>query len=300
MLDRPRNKVYRIQFGSVPIFGREKSKAPALKLSPHSIALFKQCKLQYKFQYVDKLGDKYGKAKPYFTMANHVHATLRDLFSVTPEHRTIESAKRLLTNNWRRYRIGFRGRTDEKRWADRALGEVTRFVTEQDVSITPMMLEAPVEAKITPGLILRGRVDRVDKEPDGTLHLIDYKTGLVPESIDWSQLELHSLILSRIWSTAGTKVSYLYLLSGTTYTKELGQEALNRVRWELLRVASQIRKEKDYHPSPGTACAGCDFAAICPAKHDGYVRLGEVDLPLWRDFGDILLTNQEASDGSST
>jgi len=39
----------------------------------------------------------------------------------------------------------------------------------------------------------------------------------------------------------------------------------------------------------GSACGGCDFAVICPAKGKGYVKMGEVDLPLWRDFSDILL-----------
>lgn len=279
-----------IRFGSVPVSAKKKTDLPVLRLSPHSIALFRQCKLQYKLHCIDKLGQQYGRARPYYTMANHVHATLHDLFSLVPlENRTVETAKTLLKKNWRRYHIGFRNRADEKRWAERALAEVTRFVVEQDLTITPMMLEKAMEAEVTPGLILRGRLDRVDKQLDGSLHVIDYKTGVMPEEIDWTQLGLHALILSRSTPYSVSKVSYFYLLSGVMQTKQLDRKALEEMTWELLLVAKEIRKEKDYPPRPGTACAGCDFAVICPAKHGGYVEIGEADLPLWRDFSDMLL-----------
>jgi len=42
-------------------------------------------------------------------------------------------------------------------------------------------------------------------------------------------------------------------------------------------------------PRLGSACGARDFAVICPAKDKGYVKMGEVDLSLWRDFSDILL-----------
>ncbi len=278
-----------IGFGSVPVFKKQKTELPVLTLSPHSIALFRQCKLQYKLRYIDRLGEQYGRARPYYTMANHVHATLHDLLSLVPiQNRNVETAKSLLKKNWRRYRIGFKGRADEKRWADRALAEVTRFVEEQDMTITPLMLERPIEARIADGLILTGRVDRVDKTQDGALHIIDYKTGIVPDDIDWTQLELHAIILSHCTSHTVARISYLYLLSGKMASRPLGKEALNRVKWDLLRVAKQIRREKNYSPNPGPACAGCDFAVICPAKHDGYVEIGLTDLPLWRDFSDTL------------
>ena len=120
-----------------------------------------------------------------YTMANHIHATLYDLLSVvSPWERTVETAVTLLEKNWRRYRLWFRNKADEKRWDQRALAEVTRFVRGHDVPITPVMLEKPIEADITPGLLLRGRVDRVDRGPDGSFHAIDYKTGNKPEEID--------------------------------------------------------------------------------------------------------------------
>jgi putative RecB family exonuclease len=286
---RETNNLGDIRFSSVPVFGRKKTEPIVSRLSPSSIATFRQCKLQYKFRYIDKLGDQYGRARPYYTMANHVHATLQNLFSVVPiQNRTVETATRLLRKNWRRYRVGFRNRADEKRWAQRALDEITRFVAEHDMTITPMMLESPVEARITPGLTLRGRVDRVDRQLDDSLHVIDYKTGLMPETIDWTQLELHALILCRSTRFLVSKVSYLYLLKGAMQTKQLDRQVLDQTSWEVLRIAREVRREKDFLPSPGPACGGCDFTSICPTKDASYTEIGEVELPLWRDFSDIL------------
>ncbi len=71
--------------------------------------------------------------------------------------------------------------------------------------------------------------------------------------------------------------------------RQLDRRDPDQTAWELLRIAEEIHREKEYHPRPGPACGGCDFAVICPTKDKGYVEMGEVDLPLWHDFSDILL-----------
>ena len=73
------------------------------------------------------------------------------------------------------------------------------------------------------------------------------------------------------------------------HTRQLDRKALDQTTWELLRIAGEIRREKDYPLWLGSVYGGCDFAVICTAKDKGYVEMGEGDLSLWRDFSDILL-----------
>src|SRR4030067_3589422 len=152
------------------------SKLIVLHLSPSSIAVFKQCRQRYKCLHIDRLGDKYGKPRPYFTMANHVHDTLKEFLSLQPVGlRNAATAEELLRKNWQRYRLGFRDTDDEKRWAEKALAQLRAFVNIQDVGAQPIMMEEMVEAEISAGLVLRGRIDRGGKETGGALHYIEYK-----------------------------------------------------------------------------------------------------------------------------
>ena len=245
---------------------------PSLKpfyLSPSSIAVFKQCSQRYKFLHIDKLGDKYGKPRPYFTMANHVHVALKEFLSLQPVRlRTTATAEELLRKNWRRYRLGFRDKDDELRWAEKALAQLRTFVSNQDVGVQPIMMEAMVESEISVGVILRGRIDRVDKEPDGTLHIIDYKTGNTAGGIDWEQLELHALILSKRLTWPVSKISYLYLDNSTMKSIAISADDLRQVHWRVLTTANKIRQEKQFYPSPGPWCGNCDFISICSDKSE--------------------------------
>lgn len=273
-----------VQFFTVPLYAPRKVEFPPLKLSPHSVVTFRECKQHYKFYYIDKLRDQYFRAKPYFTMGNHVHATLREFLSRTPiELRTPKTIKELLRRNWRQCRIGFKNKEDEKRWAQKALAQLERFVEEQDVAVQPLMVETSLEAQITPQVILRGRVDRVDTEADGSLHIIDYKTGNMPEEMDWSQLHLYALILTRKLPYQVSKASFHYLSAGAVQTAEILPEVIEQTAWDLLVTAKDISTEKSFQPTPGAACKRCDFRPICPAKQPGYTEEMDADFELWRD-----------------
>jgi hypothetical protein len=257
--------VGKIRLTTVPVYRKKKQEVIPLYLSPSSILSFRQCRQRYKFLYIDKLGDQYGRPRPYFTMANHVHATLRDFLSLHPiELRTPSAIEELLWRNWRRYRTGFRDKADESRWAQKALAQLRAFVTNHHVSVRPVMMEEPMEAQVTPGLILRSRIDRLDAEPDGSLHIIDYKTGSLPEDMDWTQLELHALTVSKRLPQPVTKVSYLYLGPSVMHSMSMSPGILRRVHWDVLTMARKVRREKRFSPTVGIWCSGCDFVSICP------------------------------------
>ena len=238
-----------------------------LKLSPTAVACFRSCPRQYRFRYVDHLGDEYGGPRPYFTMGNHVHDTLKEFLTVVPlERRNMETISALLRKNWRRYRVGFRGPEDERRWAEKALRQLASFVTDHDIRVRPYLVEASLEAEITRSLVLQARIDRVDLESDGTLHIIDYKTGNTPESSDWTQLHLNALVLSRRVRYPVSRVSFIYLSSGSVDTVAVGGAVLDQARWDLLLTARSIGAEKRFRPQPGAACRRCDFRPICPER----------------------------------
>src|SRR6185436_1964098 len=101
--------------------------------------------------------------------------------------------------------------------------------------------------KIGPHL-LRGRVDRVDRHPDGTFELIDYKTGRAK-----TEQELREDVQLSVYQT------------GARVPVEHSEEELDRVRATVSDIAGGILKQR-FEPTPSPdVCRFCDYRIICPA-----------------------------------
>ena len=237
--------------------------------SPFSLNMFQQCPRQYKFQYIDHLGDIYRKARPYFTMGDHVHAALKDFLSIVPvSERNSLKLEDLLRVKWRRNRKGFNNKEDEKRWGEKALNQLRWFARNVDISVNPFMIENNHRVELTDDILLKGRIDRVDKEADGTLHIVDYKTGKMPAEINRLQLHIYALILTKKQDLPVKKASYLYLEVGRFQTIELSVEDFAQATSYVIDLVEKIRREKEYPAAPNVYCWNCYFLEICPSKEE--------------------------------
>ena len=237
--------------------------------SPFSLNMFQLCPQQYKFYYDPEIRKAYRKPRPYFTMGDHVHATLKDFLSVIPvSERNLTKLENLLREKWRRNRKGFNDREDEKRWGEKALNQLRWFAQNQDISGTPFMVEDYHSVELTSNIILKGKIDRVDKEADDSLHIIDYKTGKIPAEINQIQLHVYALILSKKQDLPLRKASYLYLEAGEFRTIELATADLAQATSYVIELVDRICNEKEYPATPNIYCWNCDFLEICPKKED--------------------------------
>lgn len=236
------------------------------KLSPYSIGIYEQCPRRYKHQYVDGLTQKYRKPWPWLTMGSHVHTALtRFLRDIPVEERTVETIESLLRNSWRRNREGFTDAEQEREYGERALAQVRWFASTQKTDVEPLMLERFHEAPVSENVVLMGRIDRIDRHKDGGLHVIDYKTGKVPENPDTFQLLQYAVILARTLPYPVTQASYLYLEDGEWRTFSIDPVDVQKTRGAVLAIAKRIERETEYREVVGTLCKYCDFLEICEA-----------------------------------
>ena len=117
--------------------------------------------------------------------------------------------------------------------------------------------------------LLRGRVDRVDRRPDGTYELIDYKTGKAKTEADLRedvQLSLYQMGARESWRLETSAQSYFYVLTGEKVPVEHSEEELERVRATVARDRASGILSQDFEPTPSPEiCSFCDYRIICPA-----------------------------------
>lgn len=237
------------------------------RASSFRLRMFQQCPRRYKYHYIDDLSKIYARPRAYFTMGDHVHAALKDFMSVIPfKERTASKLEDLLREKWRRYRKGFENKDDEKQWGERALEQVRWFAENHDLHITPVMVEDFHKAELSPKITLVGKIDRVDMEADGGLHIIDYKTGRMPDELDRTQLDIYALILSREQELPVDRVSYLYLNSGRCWTVQPTADDLEQAADYVFESVDSILSETKYPAVINRYCGNCDFLEICPEK----------------------------------
>ena len=232
-----------------------------LMLSASDIDTYRICPLKYKFARVFRIPQE-PTIHQRFGIA--VHQVLERFHGEGggPLSRLME----LFEISWRR--SGFGSSDDELQFrerAARALESYWRLDNESDSE--PVWFERSFSFKLGPHL-LRGRVDRVDRHPDGSYELIDYKTGKAKTEEQLRedvQLSLYQMGASESWKLETSAQSYFYVLTGERVPVTHSEEELERVRATVSEIAGGILKQR-FEPTPSAEiCSFCDYRIICPA-----------------------------------
>src|SRR3954451_5553058 len=140
-----------------------------LMLSASDIDTYRICPLKYKFARVFRIPQE-PTIHQRFGIA--VHQVLERYHVSGAE--TVDELRELYEAAWRRN--GFGGSDDERQFYARGLDALERYWrADRDTQGEPVWFERSFAFRLGPHL-LRGRVDRVDRRPDGSYELIDYKT----------------------------------------------------------------------------------------------------------------------------
>src|SRR3954447_26092356 len=141
-----------------------------LMLSASDIDTYRICPLKYKFARVFRIPQE-PTIHQRFGIA--VHQVLERYH--TSGAQTLDELRDLYEAAWRR--AGFGDSDDERQFYARGLDALERYWrADRESAGEPVWFERSFAFRLGPHL-LRGRVDRVDRRPDGSYELIDYKTG---------------------------------------------------------------------------------------------------------------------------
>jgi ATP-dependent DNA helicase UvrD/PcrA len=232
-----------------------------LMLSASDIDTYRICPLKYKFARVFRIPQE-PTIHQRFGIA--LHQVLERFH--TAGGGPLEELMELFEVSWRR--SGFGDSDDEQQYRERAVAALRRYWEQDRASdAEPVWFERSFAFKLGPHL-LRGRVDRVDRHPDGSFELIDYKTGKAKtedELREDVQLSLYQMGARESWRLETSAQSYFYVLTGEKVPVEHSEEELDRVKATVGEIAAGILAQ-DFEPKPSPeVCSFCDYRIICPA-----------------------------------
>jgi DNA helicase-2/ATP-dependent DNA helicase PcrA len=236
-----------------------------LSLSASDLSLYLTCPLKYKF------GRVFGiPQEPTINQRFGIlfHNVLERFHKEPPDNEDegLRLLNRLFEQGWRR--TGFGSTDDELQFRDRAK-EALRLYWERErlAEGEPVWLEKKFDFKVGDHHV-RGRVDRVDRLPDGDYELIDYKTGERKSEADLDddlQLALYRMAAREAWGIEASTGSYYYVLDGDKVAAPTKPDDAERVERTVLQVGEGILSQ-DFEPRPSPkVCSWCDYRLICPA-----------------------------------
>jgi DNA helicase II / ATP-dependent DNA helicase PcrA len=237
------------------------TRSDGLVLSASDIDTYRSCPLRYKFGRVLKIpsaqtfGQRFGIA---------VHQVLERYHA--SEHSTVAEMMELFESCWRRG--GFGDSDSERELHGKARAALVRYHQHLEAhEAEPVWFERSFSFKLGPHH-LRGRVDRVDRLPDGAYEMIDYKTSRPKPAAELRgdvQLSLYAVGARESWNVEAERLSYYYVLDDLKVPVPSAEMDTDWIARVVAEVGEAIMAQR-FEPTPSkAACSLCDYRIACPA-----------------------------------
>ena len=232
-----------------------------LLLSASDIETYRLCPLKYKFARVFRIPQEPSINQRFGIV---VHQVLERFHA--DGGGSLEHLMQLFEAAWQR--SGFGDANDDLQFRERAVAALRRYwELDREREGEPVSFERSFSFHLGPHLV-RGRVDRVDRLPDGRHELIDYKTGkpkTARELREDVQLSLYQMGAREAWGLETSAQSYYYVLDNRKVPVAHSEEELERVRGTVAEIADGIQSHR-FEPKPSyELCSFCDYRIVCPA-----------------------------------
>ena len=244
-----------------------------LRTSATGLAPYENCPLQF---YLGGMLELIRPSGAPLVFGGIVHDVLEAFHS--PERREPQTLERLLELADEKWRSGIRPAPLEAEYRRRLRALLAQYhASEVAPGLDGEVLAVERGFRVTlDATTLTGRIDRIDRRPDGTLRLLDYKSSksamTKQEAEDDLQLALYAVAAAEEPELAALgrvgEIVYLFprhlaqgrvARRGRTVTPDLVDTTRTRIRG----LVGDIVAER-FEFSPDADCRYCDFVRLCP------------------------------------
>lgn len=236
-------------------------------LSPSRIGTYKKCPRSYYYNYVAKLPRK---EWDHFALGTFVHGVL-EIFHMNFRQDTKEiNLKKLMKDAFKQQKEASVKEnivlTEEVLLQARdILMAYLKRTEDNGLGAEILSLEEEFELDISEKYGVRGIVDRIDRDPDGVLHIKDYKTSKNMKYMEPFQLQVYGIfLLNKYPETDFFRGSYIMLRHDSMLISyDLNIEDVIKNKNIVIDYATRILEEQRWIAKPSGLCNWCDYQAIC-------------------------------------
>jgi DNA helicase-2/ATP-dependent DNA helicase PcrA len=236
-----------------------------LQLSASAIDSYKMCPMKYLFSYVWGLR---GEPRGEMTFGNVIHRAIREIVIEVKKHHKLDRADldAIYDRNW--IPAGFLDDYHEEEYKNAGREQLAAFC-ESYCAAPPdvLMQEKTFELALDDNVIVRGRIDQINKLQGKTVEVIDYKTGRAKTAKDAEyslQLSIYALAVEEVLGLTPDRLVFYNLTTNHPEVAARSSKDLDEVRAVVKETADSIRAA-DFNAKPGFVCRSCDYQTICPA-----------------------------------
>lgn len=250
-------------------------KFKVMRISYSALETFKRCPLKFKFQYVDKIRTPKSKEALFGTLLHSALKILHEPGLIIP---TEEEILKFISNKWDS--SIYSSEQESTLSFAQAIKIMKDYYSKNYPSqFTVLALETMFEVPLQVGAekhLITGKIDRVDKNEDGLLEVIDYKTSKkMPsqEAVDKDlQLAVYHLGVANRWPTLvkedrPLKTSLYFLKHGEKLSSTRTLDNLTSTKESItkdLEIIDKAFKENKFNATPNALCDWCEFQRNCP------------------------------------
>lgn len=246
--------------------------------APARLTTYLDCPRRYWLRYLRRPPPPKGPPWAHHSVGAAVHTALARWWALPLERRTPTAGGALLVRCW--LPAGFRDGAQLLAARERTREHVERYLAGVDPHDEPLGVERPV-AVVTARAALWGRVDRIDGRPDGSVVVVDYKTGRSPLTVEDARtslaLAVYAAATARTLRRPCTRVELHHLPTGDVLAQDHTRESLDQHLLRADEVAAEVARlderqtdgmsaaeaDEVFQARVGPRCGWCEVRAAC-------------------------------------